>query len=302
MTAELDQCLNHGDEDLLALLTRKKVVRMSLRINTNLASLNVQNAMSSSQKETERASKNLASGSRLADPSADVAGKAISEQMNSEIKGMEVAKRNAEQGVSFAQIAEGGLSEQSNIIIRMRELAVQSASDTYSDRERSFMQNEYSNLQLELDRIAKTSSFGSKKLLDGSGGAVDIQVGIRGDKNSRVSFNSETDTTLSALQLDSASVLDKEGARESLESLDTALTQLSLERSKFGALQSRLESAQNSLGSSIENTSAARSQINDADIAQEVSALRRGQILEQYQTVLLQQANERTGSALRLIG
>lgn len=275
---------------------------MSLRINTNMSSLAIQNAMNLSQRTTERAAKNVATGSRLSDPSADSAGSAIASQMGSELRGLGAAKANAENAGGFVSMAEGALSEQSNILTRMRELAVQSASDNYSKTERVMMQNEYSEIRNELDRIAKTTRFGSQNLLDGSVKQFDFQVGTKGNAESRISFNSDSNTTADGLEVASQTVENKNDAREALNGLDKAMDKISTQRSKFGAVQSRLESAENALGSNIENLSNAKSRIADADIGKEVSDLRRGQILQQYQTSMLQQANEHTGIALKLIG
>ncbi|AZZ35783.1 flagellin FliC [Bdellovibrio sp. qaytius] len=274
---------------------------MSLRINTNVASFGIQNAMAKSERSIENSMKSLSSGSRFAEISTDPASKAISEDLKSDISGMQVAKRNAEQAGSFASIAEGGMAEQSNLIIRMRELAVQASSDTYSDTERSFMQTEFSKLQEEVDRIAQTSSFGSRKLLDGTSKDIDIQVGTKGDANSRITFSADTDTTLSGLGLSGMTVDDKSNARDALEALGGGLDKISMQRSKYGALQSRLESVQNYLSSSIENVTGANSKIADTDVAKEVSDLRKNQILQQYQSSLLANANDQMSNALRLI-
>jgi flagellin len=274
---------------------------MSLRINTNLASLGLQNALQNSEIHINRSIKNLATGTRLSDPSQDIAATAVAANLTSDISAQQAASRNAEVGQSFASVAEGSLSEQSDLVLRMRELAIQAASDTYSDREREFIQNEFQSLQSETERIAQSTSFGSQKLLNGSGRNLDIQVGTKSDKNSRISFNSSTDTTLSGLSIAGSGVASKSDARDTLESLDAALDKISAERSKYGAVQSRLESAQNVLSSSIENTSSAKSKLSDTDIAHETSELRRQQILQQYQTTLLQQSNDRIGVALKLI-
>jgi flagellin len=275
---------------------------MSLRINTNVAAYSVQNAMNRSEQQIERSMKMLSSGSRFAEISTDVASKAISENLKNDISGMNVARRNAEQASSYAAIAEGGMSEQSNLIIRMRELAVQAASDTYSDAERAFMQTEYEKLSQEVDRIALSSSFGSRKLLDGSSRDIDIQVGANGDPNSRITFNADTDTTASALGITGTNLEDKSAARDALESLDSGLDRLAMQRSKYGALQSRLDSVQNYLSASVENISAANSRLADTDLAKEVSNLRKNQILQQYQSSLLAAANDQMTNALRLIG
>lgn len=275
---------------------------MSLRINTNVAAFGVQTAMAKTERELENSMKSLSSGSRFAQISTDPADKAISEDLKSDIAGMDVARRNAEQAGSFAAVAEGGMAEQSNLIVRMRELAVQAASDTYSDTERSFMQNEFEKLQQEVDRIAMTSAFGSRKLLDGTSQDIDIQVGTNGDANSRITFNAETDTTLSGLGLTGSTVAEKSDARDALEALDEGLNRISMQRSKYGALQSRLESTSNFLAASIENVAGANSKLADTDLAKEVSNLRKNQVLQQYQSALLNTANEQAGIALRLIG
>ena len=280
----------------------REVARMSLRISTNMSSLAIQNAMNVSQRATDRAIKNVSTGSRLADPSSDVSGAAIAAQMKAELGSMAAAQRNTQDAGSFGAIAEGGLSEQSNILMRMRELSIQSASDNYSKTERVMMQQEFSEIRSELDRIAKTTSYGSQNLLDGSINNFDFQVGTKGDANSRISFKNESNTTSSGLSIDGANVENKNDAVESLNTIDKAMTSIANQRSRFGAVQTRLESADNNLGSRIENLSNARSRINDADLAKEVSDVRRGQILQQYQTSMLAQANEQGSLALRLIG
>lgn len=274
---------------------------MSLRINTNVASFGVQNAMAKSQREIENSMKSLSTGSRFAQLSTDPASKAISESLKSDLSGMDAARRNAEQAGSFAAIAEGGMSEQSNLIIRMRELAVQAASDTYSDNERAFMQTEFEKLQEEVDRIAQTSAFGSRKLLDGTSTSIDIQVGTHGTANSRITFSADTDTTLNGLGITGLTVDDKSSARDTLESLDEGLNRISTQRSKYGALQSRLESVQSFLSATIESVSGANSKLADTDLAKEVSNLRKNQILQQYQSSLLRTSNEQMDNALSLI-
>ncbi|OFZ31605.1 MAG: hypothetical protein A2622_03210 [Bdellovibrionales bacterium RIFCSPHIGHO2_01_FULL_40_29] len=275
---------------------------MSLRISTNMSSIGIQNAMHINQRATDKAVKNVATGSRLSNPGSDVSGAAIADQMKAELASMGAARRNSEDAVSFVSIAEGSLNEQSNILMRMRELSVQAASDTYSKTERSMMQKEFGEIRSELDRIAKSTRFGSSNLLDGSSNNFDFQVGTRGDVNSRISFKSDSNTTADSLDIDGASVSDKGDAVDSISSIDKAMEKIAQQRAGFGAVQSRLESADNTLGSQIENLSIARSRIADADIAKEVSDMRRGQILQQYQASALAQANEQSGLALKLIG
>lgn len=275
---------------------------MSLRVSTNMPSISIQNAMNISQRSTDRAVKNVATGSRLSDPSTDVSGAAIAAQMKAELGSMNAAKRNTQDAVSFVNVAESGLSEQSNILMRMRELSIQSASDNYSKTEREMMQQEFSEIRNELDRIAKTTNYNSVSLLDGSVNNFDFQVGTKGDANSRISFKSESNTTAGNLDIDGAKVDNKSDAVDSLRSIDKAMATIANQRSRFGAVQTRLESADNNLGAQIENLSSARSRINDADLAKEVSDVRRGQILQQYQTSMLALANEQGSLALKLIG
>ena len=221
---------------------------MSMRINTNVASLAVQNAMSQTQKVSDRAMKNLATGSRLSEASADVAGSAIATQMQSEIKSMGVAKMNSEQATSFVSVAEGSLNEQTNILTRLRELSVQSASDTYSSSERNLMQSEATQLSGEFDRIAKSTRYGNTKLLDGSNGNFDFQVGTTAGAESRISYSSNANTTASNLNVDGISVASKSDARDSISTVDQALQTVTEARAKFGAMQSRLDSSQSNLG------------------------------------------------------
>jgi flagellin len=258
--------------------------------------------MAVNQRATDRANLNVATGSRLADPSADVAGTAIADQLKSQISSLGAAKMNAGSGGDIAAVAEGALSEQSTILTRMRELAVQSASDTYSDVERAMMQREFSEIRDEADRIAKTTTFGEKKLLDGSNSKFEFQVGTTGGAESRITLDSDSNTTADNLTIDGASVSSKGDARDSLEKIDKGLQVIALQRASYGAAQSRLESAENSIAANVESLSKARSQIADADVAKEVSDLRRGQILQQYQTSMLQQVNDQAGLGLKLIG
>lgn len=275
---------------------------MSIRINTNVTSLALQNAMASNERATTRTMKNLATGSRLSDPSADAAGTAINDQMNAEIRSMGAAKSNAQAGQSFVAVAESSMSEQSNILTRMRELSIQSASDSYSGVERGLMQKEGSELVQELDRIARTTTFGSQGLLDGTSARFDFQVGTKAGATSRITFDSNANTTSSNLNLDSYNIAEKNDARDSLETIDKAMGTIAQTRAKLGATQSRLESAENTLSGGIEKLSEARSKIGDADIAKESSDLRREQIIQQYQTAMLAQSNDQAGVALKLIG
>lgn len=275
---------------------------MGLRINTNLASIAAQRHISSTQRKSEGAMKALASGDRFDDPTASPADYSISEHLRGQIAGMKAGKNNAESAQSFIQVAEGGLNEQNNILIRMRELSVQAASDTFSDTERELLNTEFEQLQQELDRIALTTQFGSQKLLAGQEREYDFQVGAYSAPENIIKYKSETNTMGDALGVASLTVLDKGDARESMEALDEALVSIARARSNFGAVDSRLDSTVNNSAVQIENLSAARSRLADTDVAEAVSTMFKNQALQQYQIAVLSEANRIPGSILRLIG
>lgn len=274
---------------------------MGLRINTNVASLAAQRQISLSSRQSEGVMKALASGNRFDDPTESTAARSISEQLRGQVSGARAGLRNAQDAQSFIQVAEGGLNEQNNILIRMRELAVQAASDTFSDVERGMMNAEFSQLQAEVDRIAKVTQFGTTKLLAGQSKDLEFQVGsYKGDENV-VKFKSDTDTGGSALGVSGLTVDDKGDARDAIEELDNALVKMGQARSNFGATQTRLDSTINNAGMQIENLSEAHSRMADTDVAEAVSKMYRNQALQQYQIAVLAQANQTPGSILRLV-
>lgn len=275
---------------------------MGLRINTNVPSIAVQRLISKTQRESEGAMKSLASGNRFDDSTQSSADYSIAERLKSQTRGLEAAKQNAENAQSFIQVAEGGLNEQNNLLIRMRELSVQAASDTYSDDERDLMQTEFKQLQQELTRIADTTKFGSTKLLSGENKKYEFQVGVDKGSENIITYTNQTDTRAGALGVDGDDVSDKSDARSSLEDLDDALSKVAHARSNFGAVQSRLDSTVNNSAVQIENLQEAHSRIADTDVAKAVSDVSRNQALQQYQISVLQQANQFPGNILRLIG
>ncbi len=274
---------------------------MSLRINTNMASINAQRNLEQQQVRNSKAMKSLASGSRITQAADDAAGLAISEKLRADIRGMQMARKNAENAISFIQVGEGGLNEVNNILIRLRELGVQGASDTIGDQEREFLDVEAQHLLKEVDRIAATTKFGEKKLLDGSQEQLDFQVGVNGDENSKISFNMEADATSSNLGVDSLDLSDKDGARDSLDTIDEAIVKVGGMRANFGAFQNRMDSAIRNIDVSNESLSAANSRIRDADIAHETAEFTSSQILQQASIGMLAQANSSTSAALQLI-
>lgn len=276
---------------------------MGFRINTNVASISAQNSISKTNKAQESSLAKLSSGSRITKAADDAAGMAISEKLKAEIRSSKQADRNANDGISMVQVAEGGLNETQNILTRLRELAIQSASDTVSDTERGFTNMEYQNLVQEMDRISKSTEFNGRKLLDGSGEKYDFQVGTKGDENSQISYEAgQVNASTSELGVEGLEVSSKEGAQSSLASVDAAIEKVSGQRAFLGALQNRLGSASNSLQVSQENMSAANSRIRDVDYAEETAKSATNSILQSAGTSVLAQANMNGQNALKLIG
>lgn len=276
---------------------------MGLRINTNVSSLSGQRSLGINTRNMNDNLRKLSSGERITRSGDDAAGLAISENLKAQIRGMRQAKRNASDAISMLQVAEGGMNEISNIIIRLRELSVQSASDTIGATERGFLDVEFQNLKEEIDRISKSTEFNGIKLLDGSGGKLEFQIGIKNDPVlDRLHYDgTNNDATVGALGLAANSVGTKEGAQTSLKTLDDALVQINGVRANFGALQNRLQSTTNNLEISDENLSAANSRIRDVDVAQETADLTKNNILVQSSTSVLSQANQAPNIALKLL-
>jgi len=259
--------------------------------------------LSSTRLKMNKSLEKLSSGQRINRAGDDAAGLAISENLKAQIKGLGQAGRNAEDGVSLVQIAEGALGEVSNILIRLRELSVQAASDTIGGTERKFLNVEFEQLTSEVDRIANSTEFNRVPLLNGTGAVFDIQIGTRNDPISdRLTFDaSSADVNVAALGLNLASVSDKISAQNSLSSIDQAIISVSGIRADFGALQNRLQSTVNNIQTSIENLSSANSRVRDTDIAAETAELTKQNILMQAGTSVLSQANASTNQALSLI-
>ncbi|WP_413943993.1 flagellin [Bdellovibrio sp. HCB-162] len=274
---------------------------MGLRIATNTASIAAQRVLSKQQKRAEHSAQALASGSRIVNAADDAAGLAISENFKGQLKGIAQARNNANNAISFSQVGEGGLSEVSNILIRLRELGVQAASDTVSDTERGFLNNEAQQLIQEADRIAKTTTFGNTKLLDGSGGKLEFHVGAYGGEENIISFDFDADATTSSLGISGIAVDDKGSARDTLESVDQAIQKVGALRANFGAMQSRLESTVSNLDVSYENLSAANSRIRDTDVAKETAEMASASILQNTAVSVLAQANQLPNVAMKLV-
>lgn len=277
---------------------------MGMRITTNVASINAQRTMTSSQNAIQKSMAQLSSGSRITKAADDAAGLGISESLKSQIRSLAQASRNANDGISMVQVAEGGLNEVSNILTRMRELGIQAASDTVGDQERGYINKEVVQIKDELQRIAKTTRFGTQSLLDGTGAKFDIQVGINNDDfQDRISFDSsQLNATASELGVDGVDFASKDGAQEALMVVDAAQSRVAGFRANLGALQNRFQSTTENLGVQHENLSAANARIRDTDIAAASSEAARNNILLQASTSVLTQANQIPNLALKMIG
>ena len=274
---------------------------MGLRISTNLAALAATRGLTQSQRSLDRSMKQLATGNRFSDPSVGAGEFAVSERLRGQISGVRAGKNNADFAANFIAVAEGGLNEQNNVLIRMRELAIQAASDTISDNEREYLNYEFQSLAKEADRIAKTTSFGSQKLLMGEGRTYEFQVGpFKGEENV-VSYTSSTNTTAGELGVDDLNVEDKDDARDSLEELDTALNKIAEARALFASVSSRMIAISNNAGVQIENLTAAQSRLADTDIAEAVAEMTKQQVIQEFQTSVLAQSNQTQRSALKLL-
>lgn len=277
---------------------------MSLRIATNLASINSQRQLFNTNLSMHKNLERLSSGYRINRAADDAAGLAISENLKAQIRGLKQANRNANDGISLAQVAEGGLNEISNMIIRMRELSIQASSDTVGQDERAFIDKEFQQLKSEIQRVSEVTEYNGQELLNGLGGMMDIQVGVHNDPyQDRISFDGgQADATLESLGLTSESTLTKEESRNTLSALDEALLRVNGMRADLGAFQNRLTSTINNLNIAHENLSAANSRIRDADIAEETAELTRNQVLLQASTATLGHSNNITNLALKLLG
>ncbi len=276
---------------------------MGLRINTNTASLNAQRTMWGTKLGLDKSMERLSSGFRINRAGDDAAGLAISENLRAQIRGLKQASRNAQDGISLVQVAEGGLNEVSALLIRLRELAVQSASDTIGPIERQFLNVEYDQMVSEIDRIADGTEFNGTQLLSGVGSILDFQVGTRNNPEiDRISFDaSRADANSAALGINLTSVADKASAQNSLSAIDQAIVSVSAMRADFGAIQNRLQSTVSNIQVSVENMAAANSRIRDVDVAEETSEMTKNQILLQAGTSVLAQANQSANTALTLL-
>ena len=277
---------------------------MGLRINTNIQAMAAQRSLELNRSAQEKSLERLSSGNRINRAGDDAAGLAISDKIRANTRSLGQAQRNASDGVSLVQVAEGGTNEISNILVRMRELSIQGASDTIGNLERGFINKEVQALKSEIDRISNNTEFNGTKLLNGSSEKLEIQVGLNNSPTEdRIVFDAANqNTTAEALGLHEINSLSKEASQNNLAMLDTALNRVNENRSGLGAIQNRLQSTINNIAIYKENLEAARSRIRDTDMATETSELTKNNILTQAGISVLSQANQNPQAALKLLG
>jgi flagellin len=280
---------------------------MPITLLANVTSLSAQRQLRESQTSLEKSLGRLSSGLRINNASDDAAGLGISENLKADIRSLAQAQRNANDGISMTQVAEGAMNEMQGIVGRMRELAVQSANGTLGQTERDYIQTEFTELKAEIDRLAEVTEFNGTTLLNGDASAgLAIQIGIHATDDDRLtmSITKLTASTLgtSAGHIASMSLSSATTARDSLAVFDSAIQSLSNARAKLGAVQSRMSVAVTNLSSAHESLSAANSRIRDVDVASETANMTRYQILTQAGVAVLGQANQLPALALSLLG
>jgi flagellin len=284
---------------------------MGLSINNNIAAFNAYRNLSVTQGQMSKSLEKLSSGFRINRAADDAAGLAISEGLRSQIGGLKVAVRNAQDGISVVQTAEGALNETQAILQRMRDLSVQAANGGSQDTSAQAAANtEFQQLNKELDRIANTTAFGATKLLSGSYSGT-FQVGANNSTNEQINVDLTTSGALSGLTItgldssglatSSAALTSTTAAQAAIDTLDTALKDVSTVRANLGAYQNRFEHTINNLNVAVENVTASESRIRDTDMAQEMVSFTRSQILSQAGTAMLAQANQAPQSVLKLL-
>jgi flagellin len=279
---------------------------MGLRINTNVASINAQRNLSEATERLGKSLERMSSGKRINRSGDDAAGLAMSEYIRANMRGLQQSSRNASDAISMVQVAEGGLNETTNILIRLRELAIQGSSDTLGNTEKGYLDEEYQHLTKEIERVSRTTRFNGLDLLTGNPQmeTMDFQVGPTGEAISRIQFKAnKANATVGkdGLDVEGTGVATKELAQGSLKNVDSALQKVAGMRASFGAIQSRFQSAINNSRVAYENQSAAFSRIADADLALEASEFARNNIVSQAATSVLANANSNMALALKLV-
>ena len=280
---------------------------MPQTINTNITSLNAQRNLNMSQSSLTTSMQRLSSGLRVNSAKDDAAGLAIAERMNAQVRGMNVAIRNANDGISMAQTAEGALGRMGDALQRMRELAIQSRNATNSDSDKDSLNKEFSQLQAEVQRLVGGTTFNGKHILGADATTLTFQIGANTTADDVVAVsttNLSLDTTISSITVSTATIgstADAAALASVIDNIDLALDTINDTRATFGATQSRFEAIISNLQQSVENQSAARSRIMDADFAAETANLSRAQILQQAGNAMVAQANQLPQQVLKLL-
>jgi flagellin len=275
---------------------------MALFINTNLASLNAQRQLSQSTFGVSRSMERLSSGLRISRAADDVAGLAVAETLRAQTRSFAVAARNANDGISMIGVAEGSLQVIADNLVRMRELAEQSSNGSLDNAQRSALQQEFSNLQSEIDRIVDTTEFNGINVINSAGPTVNFQVGVESGTGNTISLTG-VNAHAAGLSVGTAqaAVSEQAAAQAALTSLDGAISSLAQHRGTFGALENRLQTTISNIQNAIENLSASESRIRDVDVAMETANFTRMQILQQAGVSMLAQANQQPQLALTLL-
>ena len=276
---------------------------MGLRIATNIASQSVQKNLKEVSSAGNAQLEKLSSGKRITKASDDAAGLAIATNLEAQTKGLRQATRNANDGISLVQTAEGGLNETTNILTRLRELTIQAASDTVGEVERGFLDKEYQQLNTEIDRISESTVFNGSQLLNGKGkGSMDFQVGAFAGEQNRITFDSgESDASAASIGVSGTSIAEKDSALDAIANVDKAIEKVSGQRANLGSIQARLGSTVRNLETQTINQDSARSVIQDVDVAEASASLASNTVVKNAAVSTLSQANQIPNSALRLI-
>jgi len=282
---------------------------MTLSINTNIASIDAQRNLSASQSSLSTSMQRLSSGLRINTAKDDAAGLSIAERMNAQVRGMNVAIRNSNDGISLAQTADGALAQVSNSLQRMRELAVQARNSTNSSSDKDSLNKEFGQLQSEITRVLGGTAFNGKHILGADATTLNFQVGANTTSDDTVSIKTTdmvtNDSTMSAVTNTSTAVIDSTATSGAIatviDNIDKAIDDVNDTRATFGATQSRFDSIISNLQSSVENQTAARSRIMDADFATETANMSRANVLQQAGTAMIAQANQQPSQVLSLL-
>ncbi len=293
-----------GAAPIWAAASTEGPIRVGIRIGTNVAALTAMRHLANATNRVNRSMERLSSGLRINRAADDPAGLAMSEKLRAKIRALDVGVRNAGDGISMVQIAEGALGASSDLIVRLKELAEQAMNGTVSDEQRGYLNQEFHALVEEIDRIAVTTEFNGRYLLDGSGGNTGIQVGTGSQSGGQIDVAIGSSYSAAGLGLDNVTLAGNPAswAVQPLDAIEAAMRMVSSGRAGFGATQNRLESSVRMMSIERENLSAADSRIRDVDYAAEVSELTSAQILQQMAVAMLAQASRQPALVLQLMG